>query len=149
MFTDGCGEISPDLMRRIALELGREDYDTLSAIQVLIDIHFIFLSRRCAEKTTHQFRWGGVKGVVAVNPKLHNKVIFRKSMKKYDVDPQVPEHRKFDVIKCASAINGALNRQFITLFHCLGVPKEAFVKLQKGKLLTLLAWSLSCPSHSD
>jgi len=119
MFTDGCGEISPDLMRRIALELGREDYDTLSAIQ---------------------FRWGGVKGVVAVNPKLHNKVIFRKSMKKYDVDPQVPEHRKFDVIKCASAINGALNRQFITLFHCLGVPKEAFVKLQKE----YIEWLLGC-----
>ena len=36
-----------------------------------------------------------------------------------------------NVVRCATASQGYLNRQMIVMLHCLGVPDEVFMKMQK------------------
>lgn len=71
--------------------------------------------------------------MLALNPNLKGrKVVLRKSMVKYTIPDAPSEHRVLEVIKPSRALNGSLNRQFITLLHALGVPTESFIKLQQG-----------------
>jgi hypothetical protein len=104
--------------------------------------------------------------MVAVNPKLEGKkMILRKSMVKYSIPDAPPEHRTLEVIKPSRALRGSLNRQFITLLHALGIPKEDFLKLQQGAVcgvrcavpqlipcvvsLEYIDWLLSCDKDKD
>jgi hypothetical protein len=109
--------------------------------------------------------------MVAVNPKLEGKkMILRKSMVKYTIPDAPPEHRTLEVIKPSRALRGSLNRQFITLLHALGIPKEDFLKLQQGAVrcgvvrcgaitslssflcvvsLEYIDWLLSCDKDKD
>eukprot|EP01127_Copromyxa_protea_P014668 TRINITY_DN4133_c0_g1_i1.p1 TRINITY_DN4133_c0_g1~~TRINITY_DN4133_c0_g1_i1.p1 ORF type:complete len:875 (-),score=126.27 TRINITY_DN4133_c0_g1_i1:254-2878(-) len=105
-YTDGCGEMPLHLARRIAEKL------KLNSVP-----------------SAFQIRWGGCKGVLVVNPKV-NKTLFRASMKKYDIPNPSDFQKEIEVIRYSRAVPGHMNREFIPLFHCLGVPKEAFFKLQ-------------------
>lgn len=66
-----------------------------------------------------------------MNSELHNKVLFRKSMKKFTIQNPTESQRTIEVIKCATGRGGYLNRQFIIQLSSLGVPTEVFLKLQE------------------
>jgi len=110
-FSDGCGFIRPDLALQIAQSF---KFTNISAFQV---------------------RLGGAKGVLAVNPdsEIYNTeeggqalVLLRNSQVKFPSD-----NLSLDIVRCATFSQGYLNRQVITLLHCLGVPIEYFLRKQQ------------------
>lgn len=110
-FTDGIGMISPALARDVARSLGVAPVP--SAFQI---------------------RFAGFKGVVAVNPNISGddpvgRLWLRPSMKKFDAPHQVLE-----VLNTTQYIACYLNRQVIVILNGLGVPDEAFLRLQDTML---------------
>ncbi|KAM7487791.1 hypothetical protein LguiB_025275 [Lonicera macranthoides] len=103
IFSDGIGKISTDFARRVAVKCGLKT--TPSAFQI---------------------RFGGYKGVVAIDPTSSKKLSLRKSMCKYDSN-----NRKLDVLASSKYQACYLNRQLITLLSTLGVPDEVFEKKQE------------------
>ncbi|KAM7487790.1 hypothetical protein LguiB_025274 [Lonicera macranthoides] len=102
-FSDGIGKISADFAGRVALKCGFKT--TPSAFQI---------------------RYGGYKGVVAVDPTSSKKLSLRKSMCKYNSN-----NTKLDVLASSKYQACYLNRQLITLLSTLGVPNWVFEKKQK------------------
>ncbi|KAM7488843.1 hypothetical protein LguiB_026327 [Lonicera macranthoides] len=106
IFSDGIGKISVDFARRVA--------------------------NKCRFMTTpsaFQIRYGGYKGVVAVDPTSSKKLSLRKSMWKYD-----SKNIKLDVLLRSKYQACYLNRQIITLLSTLGVPDRVFEKKQKEEV---------------
>ncbi|PON39267.1 RNA-dependent RNA polymerase-type [Trema orientale] len=103
-FSDGIGKISSEFAKKVALKCGFKD-STPSAFQI---------------------RYGGYKGVVAVDPTSSVKLSLRKSMCKFE-----SEHTKLDVLAHSKFQPCYLNRQLITLLSTLGVEDRAFEKKQK------------------
>ncbi|WCJ33637.1 RNA-dependent RNA polymerase 1 [Euphorbia peplus] len=103
VFSDGIGKISAEFARKVALKCGCKDFFP-SAFQI---------------------RYGGFKGVVAIDPTSNKKLSLRKSMCKYE-----SENTKLDVLGYAKYQPCFLNRQLITLLSTLGVPDLAFEKRQ-------------------
>ncbi|XP_030959743.1 probable RNA-dependent RNA polymerase 1 [Quercus lobata] len=103
-FSDGIGKISAELAREVAAKCGLENY-VPSAFQI---------------------RYGGYKGVVAVDPTSSKKLSLRKSMCKYK-----SENIKLDVLEWSRYQPCFLNRQIITLLSTLGVMDLVFEKKQK------------------
>jgi RNA-dependent RNA polymerase len=102
-FTDGIGKISKEKADEISKMCFKNKY--FSACQI---------------------RYAGFKGVLAVDPTLSSHQIqFRPSMNKFD-----SKYSKLDVLNIAEYIPCYLNRQIIIILSCLGIPDEAFVKLQ-------------------
>ncbi|KAF5442827.1 hypothetical protein F2P56_035445 [Juglans regia] len=102
-FSDGIGKISEELARKVATML------------------------RCnSVPSAFQIRYGGYKGVVAVDPTSSVKLSLRKSMCKYESD-----NTKLDVLAWSKPQPCFLNRQIITLLSSLGVKDQAFRKRQK------------------
>ncbi|XP_024194700.1 RNA-dependent RNA polymerase 1 [Rosa chinensis] len=112
MFSDGIGKISADFARRVAFKYGYKAF-TPSAFQI---------------------RYGGYKGVVAVDPTSSMKLSLRKSMSKYD-----SENTKLDVLACSKFQPCFLNRQVITLLSTLGVQDHVFLKKQRAAVQQLNA----------
>ncbi|GMH33449.1 hypothetical protein BSKO_01283 [Bryopsis sp. KO-2023] len=116
-FTDGIGKITADLAEEIAT-------------------HLNLPYTPCA----YQIRFGGAKGVVAVDksPNLSrlfpNKRIFvRESMLKYN-----SQHTTVEVLQSRSVPQELyLNQQLIMLLRNVGVPDEVFVGLLKKTLNTM------------
>jgi RNA-dependent RNA polymerase len=78
-----------------------------------------------------QIRFGACKGVIALNPQLtQKKMRFRPSMLKFQIPNPTDSQRTIEVIRYSKPSRGYLNRQFILLFHSLGVPQEYFLELQ-------------------
>ncbi len=103
VFTDGIGQISLDLAVEVA---NKFKLDYASAFQI---------------------RLGGVKGIVAVNPRLEGQLIrVRPSMIKFESN-----HKELGVIRCSNLSQGFLNRQIIILLHSLGVTKSIFLNMLK------------------
>ncbi|GMP93116.1 hypothetical protein CsSME_00043083 [Camellia sinensis var. sinensis] len=102
VFSDGIGKISADFAQSVAKKCGLEL--TPSAFQI---------------------RYGGYKGVVAVDPSSSMKMSLRMSMSKYESD-----HTKLDVLRWSGYMPSFLNRQFITLLSTLGVEDHIFEKRQ-------------------
>ncbi|KAK6931652.1 RNA-dependent RNA polymerase, eukaryotic-type [Dillenia turbinata] len=103
VFSDGIGKISEDFARKVA--------------------------RKCDLKITpsaFQIRYGGYKGVVAVDPRSSVKLSLRPSMCKYESDLT-----KLDVLGWSKYQPCFLNRQLITLLSTLGVQDCVFEKKQK------------------
>jgi RNA-dependent RNA polymerase len=123
IFTDGSGEISPDFASQISKSLGLES--TPSAFQV---------TPGYVTSKSYKIRLGSLKGVVVVNPKLSHALIYRPSMKKYEIPFPTRSQRVLEVIQYSKISSGHLNRQFIILLHVLGVPTEYFVTLQDEAL---------------
>jgi RNA-dependent RNA polymerase len=106
-FTDGVGKISSFLAQSIA-------YDW----------------RLDKVPSVFQFRWGGCKGILVVNPALKGPIIcIRPSQKKFEASYKVLE-----IIKCSQYSTASLNRQTITLLSNLGVPNHVFLDMLKTQL---------------
>lgn len=104
VFSDGIGKISAEFAKRVALKCGLKGFSP-SAFQI---------------------RYGGYKGVVAVDPTSSKKLSLRKSMCKYE-----SENTKLDVLAYSKYQPCFLNRQLITLLSTLGVPDHIFEKKQR------------------
>jgi hypothetical protein len=116
-FTDGIGKIS----KQKALEISRT--------------HF-----KLDDASAFQIRFGGYKGVVAVDLNLINyELVFRKSMKKFDSG-----HNRLDVLNVAKHVDCYLNRQVIIILSALGVPDSVFINLQDEMLNELSSMFTDC-----
>ncbi|KAG8877862.1 hypothetical protein FRB98_006509 [Tulasnella sp. 332] len=112
-FTDGIGDISPDM----AAEIARSLQSRIGGKK-----------RFFVAPSAYQFRMGGYKGVLAVDYKLRDMEIkLRKSQSKF-TSPGTHE------IEIAQAFHKPkpvyLNRNLIMILETLGVPANAFIKLQ-------------------
>lgn len=124
VFSDGIGKISLEFAQRVAKKCGYEC--TPSAFQI---------------------RYGGYKGVVAVDPNSYFKLSLRNSMRKYDSD-----NTKLDVLARSKFQPCYLNRQLITLLSTLGVSDGVFEKKQReavDQLNTILTDSLKAQEVLD
>ena len=107
-FTDGAGMISEAL----ALEINQAAN-----------------TNSCA----FQFRLGGAKGVVSVNPDLQGRLLcLRQSLLKYHSN-----HRVFELLNPAEFRYGYLNRQLIVLLNTLGTPEDVFFTLHREMLQSI------------
>ncbi|XP_028767170.1 LOW QUALITY PROTEIN: RNA-dependent RNA polymerase 1-like [Neltuma alba] len=125
IFSDGIGKISAKFARKVAMKCGHKS-STPSAFQI---------------------RYGGFKGVVAVDPTSSVKLSLRRSMLKYESD-----NTKLDVLACSKFQPCYLNRQIITLLSTLGVKDHVFEKKQKeaiNQLNSLLTDSLKAQEALD
>ncbi|XP_050376197.1 probable RNA-dependent RNA polymerase 1 [Argentina anserina] len=102
-FSDGIGKISAEFADRVARKCGKTH--TPSAFQI---------------------RFGGYKGVVAVDPTLSKKLSLRKSMCKFK-----SRNTKLNVLGWSKYQPCFLNRQMITLLSTLGVEDCVFEEKQK------------------
>ncbi|CAL5400050.1 unnamed protein product [Camellia sinensis] len=107
VFSDGIGKISADFARRVAVKCGLKS-STPSAFQI---------------------RYGGYKGVVAIDPTSSIKMSLRRSMFKYE-----SENTKLDVLAWSKYQPCFLNRQLISLLSTLGVRDRIFEKKQKEEV---------------
>lgn len=116
-FSDGVGKISPFLAQLVALEFG------IKAVEGACPSLF-------------QFRMGGCKGVLAVDPALAGpqaqEVVIRESQYKFPAG-----HEGLDVIRYSSFAASMLNRQLIIVLHTLGVPTATFLNKQERELAEL------------
>ncbi|XP_024042707.1 probable RNA-dependent RNA polymerase 1 [Citrus clementina] len=103
-FSDGIGKISAELAEIVAKNCGFTIY-TPSAFQI---------------------RYGGYKGVVAVDPTSSTKLSLRKSMLKYK-----SESTSLDILANSKYQPCFLNRQLITLLSTLGIRDRVFEKKQR------------------
>ncbi|KAK6931655.1 RNA-dependent RNA polymerase, eukaryotic-type, partial [Dillenia turbinata] len=103
VFSDGIGKISADFAREVAKKC---------------NLHI--------SPSAFQIRYGGYKGVVAVDPRSSFKLSLRGSMCKYESDLT-----RLDVLAWSKYQPCFLNRQLITLLSTLGVPDRVFEKKQK------------------
>ncbi|KAJ4959640.1 hypothetical protein NE237_019550 [Protea cynaroides] len=104
VFSDGIGKISSDFAKRVAIKCGLKG-STPSAFQI---------------------RYGGYKGVVAVDPTSTMKLSLRKSMCKFE-----SQNTTLDVLAWSKYQPCFLNRQLITLLSTLGVKDHIFQEKQK------------------
>ncbi|XP_021733652.1 RNA-dependent RNA polymerase 2-like [Chenopodium quinoa] len=95
-FSDGIGKISLSFARQVAQKCGQEH--TPSAFQI---------------------RYGGYKGVVAVDRNSFRKLSLRSSMLKFE-----SKNRMLNVTKCNKSQSCYLNREIVTLLTTLGVEDE-------------------------
>ncbi|GAB2289531.1 RNA-dependent RNA polymerase 2 [Dionaea muscipula] len=95
-FSDGIGKISACFARQVAQKCGLDD--TPSAFQI---------------------RYGGYKGVIAMDRNSSRKLSLRSSMLKFE-----SPNRMLNVTKWSVAMPCYLNREIVTLLTTLGVPDE-------------------------
>ncbi|XVE74531.1 hypothetical protein DITRI_Ditri12bG0024300 [Diplodiscus trichospermus] len=112
VFSDGIGKISAELAKAAARKIGLRDYIP----------------------STYQIRYGGFKGVVAVDPSSSIKLSLRMSMQKFDADST-----SLDVLSWSKHQPCFLNRQIIILMSTLGVKDNVFEAKQKEVLAQLEA----------
>lgn len=127
IFSDGVGMISPAICRQISEFLGYKSFDNDGIAGI----------GKKSMPSAFQIRYGGCKGVVALNPNvvLHSQdrvMWIRPSMKKFD-SPQ----RSLEIINVAEYIPAFLNRQIIMILSSLGVPDSSFINLQDRMLQDL------------
>ena len=104
VFSDGIGKISAEFARKVASKCGCKR----------------------TNPSAFQIRYGGYKGVVAVDPTSSLKLSLRKSMSKYE-----SENIKLDVLAYSKFQPCYLNRQLITLLSTLGVGDYVFENKQR------------------
>ncbi|XP_011021756.1 PREDICTED: probable RNA-dependent RNA polymerase 1 [Populus euphratica] len=110
VFSDGIGKISAELADSIAQKLGLRSF-TPSAFQI---------------------RYGGYKGVVAVDPTSSMKLSLRRSMSKYK-----STNTSLDILDWSKYRACFLNREVITLLSTLGVEDQVFERKQKEAIAQL------------
>lgn len=110
VYSDGIGRISQDLIDQICVE---RKLPSISAVQI---------------------RFGGAKGVLAVDPEMkENRTIFlRPSMIKFD-----GKYEHLELLDYNKYRGGYLNRQIILLLLTLGIKAEVFKELQSDYLKDL------------
>ncbi|XP_023516327.1 RNA-dependent RNA polymerase 2 [Cucurbita pepo subsp. pepo] len=105
-FSDGIGKISLSFARQVADKCG------------LTHIPSAF-----------QIRYGGYKGVIAVDRNSFRKLSLRDSMLKFE-----SKNKMLNVTKCSDSMPCYLNREIVTLLSTLGVKDESFEALQQEQL---------------
>lgn len=110
-FSDGIGKISLSFAKEVASKYGLKH--TPSAFQI---------------------RYGGYKGVIAVDRNSFKKLSLRKSMLKFD-----SKNRMLNVTKHSESQSCYLNREIVTLMSTLGVEDDSFLALQDAQLRVLNA----------
>jgi len=110
VFSDGIGKISAELADSIAQKLRLRSF-TPSAFQI---------------------RYGGYKGVVAVDPTSSMKLSLRRSMSKYK-----STNTSLDILDWTKYRACFLNREVITLLSTLGVEDQVFERKQKEAIAQL------------
>lgn len=104
VFSDGIGKMSAEFARKVASKCGCKR----------------------SSPSAFQIRYGGYKGVVAIDPTSSLKLSLRKSMSKYE-----SENTKLDVLAYSKFQPCYLNRQLITLLSTLGVQDYVFENKQR------------------
>ncbi|KAJ9136428.1 hypothetical protein P3X46_033508 [Hevea brasiliensis] len=125
LFSDGIGKISAEFATKVALKCGCKGFSP-SAFQI---------------------RYGGYKGVVAVDSTSSKKLSLRKSMCEYE-----SENTKLDVLAYSKYQPCFLNRQLITLLSTLGIPDHIFEEKQReavDELDAMLTDPLRAPEALD
>ncbi|KAJ4801872.1 RNA-dependent RNA polymerase [Rhynchospora pubera] len=117
-FSDGIGQISRSFARQVAEKCGLPHTHTPSAYQI---------------------RYGGFKGVVAVNRNSFSKLSLRGSMKKFE-----SQNTMLNITKWSDYQPAFLNREIITLLSTLGVPDDVFDEMQNEHLMLLDKILTSC-----
>ncbi|KAK7291646.1 hypothetical protein RIF29_06956 [Crotalaria pallida] len=115
-FSDGIGKISQSFARQIAQKLKLDSSRIPSAFQI---------------------RYGGYKGVIAVDRHSYRKLSLRSSMLKFE-----SKNRMLCVTKWSESMPCFLNREIISLLSTLGINDEVFLALQQEQL-NLLARMLT------
>lgn len=105
-FSDGIGKISLSFARQVAQKCGLDK--TPSAFQI---------------------RYGGYKGVIAVDCNSFRKLSLRSSMLKFE-----SKNRMLNVTKWSESMPCYLNREIVTLLSTLGVKDETLEALQQEQL---------------
>ncbi|KAA8540846.1 hypothetical protein F0562_024809 [Nyssa sinensis] len=108
-FSDGIGKISLPFARQVAQKCGLSH--TPSAFQI---------------------RYGGYKGVIAVDRNSFRKLSLRNSMLKFESNS-----RMLNVTKWSDSMPCYLNREIVTLLTTLGVEDKAFEAMQDEQLRLL------------
>lgn len=120
LLADGVGEISGPLLNEIWREL--------CSVKNMRREWQLSQKDPARIPSAIQFRCGGAKGVLCLNPKLKGKVMkVRHSMIKFSA----PEHRDLEVAATSfSPLPARLNRPLINALEDLGVPADVFLSLQ-------------------
>ncbi|GAB2240730.1 hypothetical protein Droror1_Dr00021248 [Drosera rotundifolia] len=108
-FSDGIGKISSSFARQVAQKCGLNH-----------------------SPSAFQIRYGGYKGVIAVDRNSFRKLSLRSSMLKFESN-----NRMLNVTKWSEAMPCYLNREIVTLLTTLGVPDESFKALLDVQLHVL------------
>ncbi|KAF2632565.1 RdRP-domain-containing protein, partial [Macroventuria anomochaeta] len=107
-FTDGVGKLSLFLAQMAAQDLGL--YNAFDDPPSL-----------------YQFRLGGCKGVLALDPAITKKEVhIRPSQFKFEAP-----YTGLEIIRCSSLATPFLNRQIIVILSDLGVPDDVFIRKQQ------------------
>ncbi|XP_076912251.1 RNA-dependent RNA polymerase 2-like [Bidens hawaiensis] len=110
-FSDGIGKISLSFAKEVASKYGLKHIP--SAFQI---------------------RYGGYKGVIAVDRNSFKKLSLRKSMLKFE-----SKNRMLNVTKHSESQSCYFNREIVTLLSTLGVKDDAFLALQDAQLRVINA----------
>lgn len=122
VFSDGCGQISSDVVARL------QDTDNRRRRRKI----------KLVQPTVYQIRMGGAKGVLALNTDLQSHdVVLRPSMKKFEVATDSGEIALEVASSADNPLPTNLNRPLIALLETLGVPAGNFVKIQDRAVATL------------
>lgn len=108
-FSDGIGKISLSFARQVSQKCGLNH--TPSAFQI---------------------RYGGYKGVVAVDRNSFRKLSLRSSMLKFE-----SKNRMLNVTSWSESMPCFLNREIITLLSTLGIEDDVFLEMQTVQVLLL------------
>ncbi|KAK5117494.1 hypothetical protein LTR85_008879 [Meristemomyces frigidus] len=115
-FTDGVGKISPFLAQMIADEFGLPNPST--------DFPSVF-----------QFRLGGCKGVLAVDPAIKGQVVqIRPSQEKFPA-----KYHGLEICRISQFSSANLNVQIILVLNALGVGTDTFCDKMQETLADLVA----------
>ncbi|TVU14061.1 hypothetical protein EJB05_37507 [Eragrostis curvula] len=108
IFSDGIGKISLKFARRIATVLGLDPANPPSAFQI---------------------RYGGYKGVIAVDPTSFFRLSLRPSMKKFE-----SKNSMLNITSWSKSQSSYLNRELISLLSTLGIRDEIFESMQQDDM---------------
>ncbi|VAH33215.1 unnamed protein product [Triticum turgidum subsp. durum] len=111
IFSDGIGKISERFAKEMACRIGLDYTNPPSAFQI---------------------RYGGYKGVVAVDPDSFRNLSLRPSMKKFE-----SKSRMFNITSTSKSQPCYMNREVISLLSTLGIRDEIFESMQQNDMREL------------
>ncbi|PUZ47542.1 hypothetical protein GQ55_7G174000 [Panicum hallii var. hallii] len=108
IFSDGIGKISSRFARQIAKTIGLDPNNPPSAFQI---------------------RYGGYKGVIAVDPTSFFNLSLRPSMKKFE-----SKSTMLNITNWSKSQPCYVNREIISLLSTLGIKDETFLTMQQDDM---------------